>query len=742
MELSLRRRQLTQVGSTARDTMRVLPSKDTDNKTQKLVVGDDGGQVSCFKFKKGDSQLVFQTPQLEKPISALTLGGPHGHKDLIYVAYGQVIQGYKKKGKDFFKFPTNLSVPIHHMLVEDTNIWTAGDCIYNKFEQCKDSDFFVSADRINHFTLFRGDRGLPQAVLGCQDKHVRVITGSDLDFECDVSGPVSALMAYHNNAAAQQGLETEERQILYGCDDGTIGQLLVGGRTMRRGFVSSEKRTGGVNCMTALDITKDGVPDLCIGRDDGLVEVFGFDQGTGRPVCEFSSEQPESITSIDTGRLVALDSEEIVVSTYSGKILSFSHEDHSTVNYTSHRAAQGGQTTEAEVQLHAQKNHESIQSTRKEIDALKEKLAWQREKYQKHSQELIAVQKQFAINKSFKLLAEEACYLITIEIGIPIDVITLQSDVELILMPVDSNVAIMSKTDPKQSSSSGTASDTSNRLLATYRCEGENVSRLQMKIRTLEGQAGTLRAFVVPKLYPKTCQCATFDIKPLSLHDRVASVHPSVLARPMNRLRLSGSFSMADIHTWLFAVLPNLPPNCHSDSAIFYFVSSFLGTVLKCEYRKGEALFESDSVSVIAILKQELSRSATKNNCQIRGAPDIDRNSIVGFLDLIRPKLEHHFQLSRKFGLIACLKEIEMQEGNAVFFEDDYQEILRDQDKISEEHQNSPHHVEFLRNILVTALKDYHRLRSKSLGDKLARLESALDNFSFDDLVAVFKDDH
>ena len=39
----------------------------------------------------------------------------------------------------------------------------------------------------------------------------------------------------------------------------------------------NEKRNGGVLCIDNFDITSDGVLDLIVGRDDGLVEVYSYD---------------------------------------------------------------------------------------------------------------------------------------------------------------------------------------------------------------------------------------------------------------------------------------------------------------------------------------------------------------------------------------------------------------------------------------------------------------------------------
>ena len=58
-----------------------------------------------------------------------------------------------------------------------------------------------------------------------------------------------------------------------------------------------------------------------------------------------------------------------------------------------------------------------------------------------------------------------------------------------------------------------------NFLLATYRCQA-NTTRLELKIRSIEGQFGTLQAYVTPRVQPKTCQVRQYHIKPLSLHQR------------------------------------------------------------------------------------------------------------------------------------------------------------------------------------------------------------------------------
>ena len=42
----------------------------------------------------------------------------------------------------------------------------------------------------------------------------------------------------------------------------------------------------GVLALETYDVTSDGVPDVLVGRDDGLIEIFGFDEAD-EPVHRF-----------------------------------------------------------------------------------------------------------------------------------------------------------------------------------------------------------------------------------------------------------------------------------------------------------------------------------------------------------------------------------------------------------------------------------------------------------------------
>lgn len=47
---------------------------------------------------------------------------------------------------------------------------------------------------------------------------------------------------------------------------------------------------------------------------------------------------------------------------------------------------------------------------------------------------------------------------------------------------------------------------------------------IMFQVRSIEGQYGTLQAYITPRLQPKTCQVRQYQIKPLSLHQRTHSI--------------------------------------------------------------------------------------------------------------------------------------------------------------------------------------------------------------------------
>ena len=65
-----------------------------------------------------------------------------------------------------------------------------------------------------------------------------------------------------------------EREVLYGTDNGLVGQLFCDPTSIRQGWVVPNMRgLGSVTSLFTYDITKSGQQDIIMARDDGEIQV-------------------------------------------------------------------------------------------------------------------------------------------------------------------------------------------------------------------------------------------------------------------------------------------------------------------------------------------------------------------------------------------------------------------------------------------------------------------------------------
>lgn len=132
LDLDIHRIDFLQLQSMSRNTLQVLPL--AKKKQQKVAAGDDSGILTVFYMKKGETQIEWKSSNLGREVTKVAL--QHG-KDKLFVACGQSIQGFTRKGKEFLKIKTNLTETIHQLFADETTIWTGGEYIMNLYENCK-----------------------------------------------------------------------------------------------------------------------------------------------------------------------------------------------------------------------------------------------------------------------------------------------------------------------------------------------------------------------------------------------------------------------------------------------------------------------------------------------------------------------------------------------------------------------------------------------------------------------------
>ncbi|XP_023646681.1 Bardet-Biedl syndrome 7 protein isoform X1 [Paramormyrops kingsleyae] len=714
MELNLNRVDYLQVGVTSQKTMKLLPTAGR-KATQKVAVADHDGVITCFGMKKGEAIPVFKTLPGQR-VSRLELGGALGTaQEKIFVAAGSEVRGYTKKGKQFLSFEANLAESINAMHVAGADLFVCASYIYNHYCDCKDQDYYLSGDKINDIVCLPAENlGRIVPVLACQDRVLRILQGSELCYEIKVPGPPSVLELKDRDGGT-------EGEILYGTTDGKLGLVkIMASSPVHRWEVPNDKKKGGILCLDSFDILGDGVREILVGRDDGTVEVYGLDT-SGEPTLRFEHVLSESVTSIQGGSVGKESFDEVITSTYTGWVTGLTSEP---------QRDEAGPGEEIRM---SQETQGKIAALRAELEQLQLKVLQEREKYQQSSQCSTAVSAVpvFSINDKFALCQEDASYSLTLEVQTAIDNLLLQSDVPIDLLDVDKNSAVVSFSECDSEQPNG------NFLLATYRCQA-NTTRLQLKVRSIEGQYGTLQAYVTPRLQPKTCQVRQYQIKPLSLHQRTHSIDQT---RPMNTLSLIGQFSFAEIHSWVVFCLPEVPEKTPAgESTTFYFQNTFLGTQLETTYSKGEGHFKSDNISTISILKDVLTKEATKRKINLGISYNINEDSVNHTLKMIHPKLEYQLLLAKKVQLIDALKELQVHEGNAEFLIPEYRNILEESAQLLGEYQRQPAHLERLYGMITDLFIDKFKFKGQNVKTKVSQLLEILDNYDLNSLMDFFNE--
>uniref|UniRef100_A0A671W8M7 Bardet-Biedl syndrome 7 protein homolog n=1 Tax=Sparus aurata TaxID=8175 RepID=A0A671W8M7_SPAAU len=712
MEIHLNRVDYIQVGVTSQKTMRLLPALGK-KATQKVAIADHDGVLTCFGMKKGEAVPVFKTLPGQK-IARMDLGGAAGTpQEKIFVCSGSQVRGFTKKGKQFLTFEANLTESINAMHVSGADLFVCASYIYNHYCDCKDQDYYLSGDKINDITCLTSEnltRLVP--VLACQDRVLRVLQGSELAYDIEVPGPPSVLELYNKDGG---------EEILYGTTDGKIGLVQIGEDSAATKWeIDNDKKKGGILCIDTYDIVGDGVNDILVGRDDGTVEVFGFDSSS-EPTLRFEHVLSESVTSIQGGCVGKESYDEVLTATYTGWVTGLTTEPQKT------EAGPGD-----EVRM-SKETQSKVEALRAELEQLQVRVLQGREQYQQTSQSSTAVSAVpvFSINDKFTLCQDDASYSLTLEVQTAIDNLLLQVCLLIKLVSVHKYSKCLMTLLLCYQQPNG------NFLLATYRCQA-NTTRLELKVRSIEGQYGTLQAYVTPRLQPKTCQVRQYQIKPLSLHQRTHSIDQD---RPMNRLSLVGQFSFAEIHSWVVFCLPEVPEKTPAGESItFYFHNTFLGTHLEATYCKGEGHFRSDNISTISILSDVLSKEATKRKINLNISYDIDDDSVSHTLKMIHPKLEYQLLLARKVQLIDALKELQVHEGNADFLIPEYRNILDESASLLEEYKKQPAHLERLYGMITDLFIDKFKFKGQNVKTKVSSLLEILDNYDLNSLLNFFND--
>ena len=560
------------------NTLQLLPLGK--NNRQKIVVGDDSGTVSCFDFKKGEPVSVFATSVFSGPVSCIALGGTGMglavKRDKIYAANEQKIVGITKKGKEMFSLESTLTEPIRGIHIEDTLIRARCEFICNVYDNGKDGDFYINKDIINAFEVqyVMGDNEL-DTILACRDNCLRIIRSGFLQLEMPTDGSVTAV-------SALRGSKKIPSIIVYSVERGEISCLRFDGNKSDTrgseeddtpytcGWSIQDPKSSTVTCLEMFDLNQNGMEDVIVAREDGRLEVYVQDQQSGAdasclhqaaPRLAFSHDVGERIQALVCGKVNSEVYNEIVVATFSGKILSF----------TTEHLQKRDQDDQYGRSMATLNNENRIKALSGDIGNLRTKLEKDKAEYEKVDQVsksstdrkasssssetgVMKPASDFPSSVKFILDPVKGAYILSVEIQSALDIVVVRSPIELEVVEISDSNTIVSVTPAhlleEYSKSKATAGGVEGvrdagfgkcKFVAALRCPGEGGRRAQVAVRPVEGESGEIVITIVSKSSPKLAKVLKFPIKRLSLHHRLHKISESEENLPKSEVKFTGA---------------------------------------------------------------------------------------------------------------------------------------------------------------------------------------------------------
>ncbi|VDM92325.1 unnamed protein product [Onchocerca ochengi] len=336
MDLTLTRLDYAQIGTSNKRSMRIIPVNPSTKKKKskfldKIVCSGSNGTIMCFGRKDDETKVIFKTAPGPKVI-CICLGGALGMvQDKIFCAHEDRVKGYTKKGKQFLAFDSNMIEPITCMYVYGVEMFLCGERNFNHFHDCVDANAYLCVDRINDvlcLPIVEGSwigRGITP-VIACNDKTIKVIEGSKLNYEIGLNDVPNVLHLFMNDGGFNK------QKILYGTKDGHLGliDLLPENGTLI--WEISTKNTSAITCIYCYPITtKESTPDIIIGKEDGLVEIYTVDNSDNATFCT-SYQCDDCVVSVQCGRISSPHFDEIVICTHTGWIFGLTTEPIAKLN--------------------------------------------------------------------------------------------------------------------------------------------------------------------------------------------------------------------------------------------------------------------------------------------------------------------------------------------------------------------------------------------------------------------------
>ena len=596
----------------------------------------------------------------------------------IFTSGGPFVYSFSSSGKELSSFDTNVAENVKTFKVQNQEIWTSGKYLFNHYLKEKELDYLILKDSINDFQVSPILGELVQnPVLACNDKSIRVLSGSLPVYSLSLSS--SALSLFPRTS----------KHFLFGCANGSFGQLQLDREQGTQNWLNSQNSTE-VSVVSSCDLLGSGSDQVLVCRTDGMFEVYS--QGPGNELSlTVDLALQENITSVLPCAPAGIP--EVFVSTYSGKVIAITDK---TKNLE-FDPSEGLNTEIMQLKL-------KLESSKKVQGGVK-----------------TAGSK---VTAKLALVGEQAAYCLTVESQFSMAFLLIQTEVPIEVLDSEDHEATVTTTED------------SGQVLVTYKFSDSSITQCQVLFRSSEGQPGTLNIYSIPSLEPKVASLVSIDLKPLSLHEKVHSIDTS--DRPLNTIKVTGNFTKSEMHGWISQTLPDVPPSFNEEIVQMNFTHCVIGTVLCISYSAGWAEFNSESVSVLEILKDSLMKLSASRRLQLNINFNEAHESCAHVIRMIEGFCIELQELEDKFQLIEAMKEIEIQ-GDLEKFGSELTAILQDADGIRTEYKKYPKKLQFFQGMISDLFVDTCKFRGVlGFHEKIPALQNLLANFEAEKLIEFF----
>ncbi|XP_077302740.1 BBSome complex member BBS7-like isoform X2 [Arctopsyche grandis] len=583
------------------------------------------------------------------------------------------------------------------MKVFESDLLVAGAHCMTHYRDCKDIGSYICGDTIVDIAAIRlQNTNRIVAMVACRGGTVNAIErGRVLAM---IRLPIGPSLLFPPATTVNSDF------VYCGATDGSIYSLKL---DREHGSIEAHsymdiKRISGLSAVGWWD-TPNGfnAPVLLLGYSDGSFQIFTLKTDPAKQTSQllFTYNFDESVTSV-TGW-----NKGVVVATRSGRII--------------------GLTTP----LDASTTTIKLNKLKEDVQELEVKIEKERSQYriatQPLSQGLSAIPT-LQINDEWGPVEADGARRLCISLGAPLDILLIQSNAPLLLLDTSPNTALLTRAVQMKGE---------NKLLATFRCQA-NTQQLEMRIGVWQEaitSAGKINIYVTPLLQPKCCQLLKYRVAPLFWHIPIEEFDED---GEYNTLTVLGAFSRAEAHAWLCCVLPEVPNRPQQPKTSVTHKSIITDTLLNCNYQKGEAIFKSDSVSTISIIKDFLSAEATKKKVQLEISINVNNNTTMKILDKIHPQISSRFQQLKEEKLIKALSEL--QSINEKLEEN----ICKEYANLLSRKHNSDEvktlQLKQLFDIVVSLFVDSYKLKGYNTKNKTQELQELLECYENDTIKNFF----